>query len=148
MSPNQKIIWSDTYKLGIDMIDIQHIKLFELVNRLYDLEEGENVKEKLRVILYEFSDYMSTHFKDEEEYMSSIGYPALEEHKQLHNDIIEYLSQVIQTPAKLSIIKSKMRVVAKRILIDHITQEDTKILLYKMENENEEIFDISDIETT
>ncbi|WP_455756399.1 bacteriohemerythrin [Sulfurimonas sp.] len=146
MSINEKIAWDDKYKLGIDSIDVQHKKLFEIVNRLYDLKEDSN-KEELRTILYEFSDYMGLHFRDEEEYMLSIKFPDLENHKQLHQDIIDTLTKIITTPAKLSIIKTKMRVIAKRVLIDHIMHEDTKIKLYQIKNKDDEkIFDLSNIE--
>ncbi|MDD2906832.1 MAG: hemerythrin family protein [Sulfurimonas sp.] len=146
MSNNQKIAWDNSYRLGIKKIDQQHKKLFELVNRLYDLEEGVNTKEELRVILYEFSDYVKVHFQDEEDYMTSIAFPDLKNHKLLHEHLVDSLSKIIQTPAKLDIIKTKMRVLAKRVLIDHILQEDTKIKLYALQNCDEEIFDISDIE--
>ncbi|WP_373034492.1 bacteriohemerythrin [Sulfurimonas sp.] len=145
MSSNQKVHWDDRYKLGIDAIDTQHEKLFELVNRLFDLEDSNSDKEELRKILYEFSDYMKVHFRDEEEYMASIDFPTLEEHKKLHQEIIESIAQVISTPAKLNIIKSKMRIVSKRALIDHIMHEDTKMNIFLAEKEDENIFDISDI---
>ncbi|EDZ61176.1 protein containing Hemerythrin-like, metal-binding domain [Sulfurimonas gotlandica GD1] len=145
MPSSQKIPWDDRYALGIDMIDTQHKKLFELVNRLYDLEDSKNVKEELRVILYEFNSYMQIHFEDEEAYMSVIDYPLLQEHKKLHEEIIESIKLVVVTPAKLGIIKSKMRVVAKRALIDHIMHEDTKIKLFLVEQEDEGIFDLSDL---
>ena len=144
-SSSQKVPWDDRYKLGIDRIDTQHEKLFELVNRLFELEDSNSNKEELRSILYEFSDYMKTHFHDEEEYMSMIDFPELEEHKKLHQEIIDSLTQIITTPAKLSIIKSKMRIVSKRALIDHIMHEDTKIKMFVSEQEEEDIFDISDI---
>ncbi len=139
MSINQKIPWDDRYKIGIQEIDYQHKKLFDLVNRLYDLDDAQDHKEELRVILYEFNNYMQTHFKDEEEYMLSINYPQLQEHIQIHKDIVENLAHIIQTPAKLNIIKTKMRVVAKRVLVDHIVQEDSKIKLFQMEEEDEDI---------
>ena len=148
MSTNEKIPWDDRYTLGIEIIDTQHKNLFASVNRLYVLlEEHKSTKDELRTILYEFSDYMNTHFKDEEEYMLSIGYDKLEEHKELHKELINYLALVIKSPAKLDIIKTKMRVVAKRALIDHIMHEDTKIKLFQMSQDkiNEEIFDITNI---
>ncbi|WP_372999400.1 bacteriohemerythrin [Sulfurimonas sp.] len=145
MSSSQKVPWDDRYKLGIENIDAQHEKLFELVNRLFELEDSNSNKEELRTILYEFSDYMQTHFRDEEEYMSMIEFPELEEHKKLHQEIVESLAQIISTPAKLNIIKSKMRIVSKRALIDHIMHEDTKLNIFLAEQEDEDIFDISDI---
>ena len=88
---------------------------------------------------------MLIHFQEEEEYMLSIKYTELEEHKLLHKDIIDSLAQIVQTPAKLSILKSKMRVVAKRVLVDHIMHEDTKIKIFELEEDDDTFFDITDL---
>lgn len=124
---NEKIVWSDEYSIGIRAIDTQHKKLFMLVNKLYDLNEFTTTKEEIRSILYDFSDYMQTHFKEEEEYMFSIGYDRLEEHKKMHKKLIDSLALVIKNPVKLSILKTKMKVISKRALLTHIIKEDTKI---------------------
>ncbi len=142
----EKVHWENSYNIGIKSIDIQHKQLFDLVNKLFDLKDNVNVKEEIREILYAFSDYTIVHFKDEESYMASIGYPGLEEHKKIHQYIIESLSKIIHTPASLGIIKTKMRVVAKRILIEHIVEEDHKIALYKEANNiAEKVFDLDDM---
>lgn len=145
MLTNKTIEWSDEYSLGIKTIDIQHKKLFQIVNKLYDLDE-ENTKDEIKVILYEFSEYMRTHFKDEEEYMASISFPELKEHKQIHESIIQHLFDLIKTPAKLGIIKTKMKVLAKHTLIEHIMHEDIKIKLFqlsmKFKDIDEEIFEL------
>ena len=143
---NEKVHWEESYEIGIKEIDDQHKKLFDLVNKLYDLEDNANIKEEIREILYAFREYTIIHFEDEEVYMNSIGYPQLEEHKFMHEHIIDSLSQIISTPASLSIIKTKMRVVAKRILIEHIIEEDHKIALFQKNNTtSEEVFDLDDI---
>jgi hemerythrin len=144
MSNNEKVHWEQSYSVGIKPIDTQHKKLFDLVNKLYDLEENANVKEEIREILYAFRDYTIVHFKDEEAYMWAIGYPELEEHKEIHEQIVERLLQIIQTPANLSIIKTKMKMVAKRVLVEHIINEDHKIGIYASEHEiKEEIYNLS-----
>jgi hemerythrin len=141
----QKIPWDDAYGIGIALIDTQHKHLFDLVNKLYVLQDNSNIKEQIRQILYEFNDYTVTHFNDEEDYMASIGYPELEYHKELHKNITESLAKIIHTPANLSIIQSKMKIVAKRVLIEHILHEDTKIKLYQLSKQetDEDIFDIT-----
>ncbi|OIP55329.1 MAG: non-heme iron protein, hemerythrin family [Helicobacteraceae bacterium CG2_30_36_10] len=144
MSNNEKVHWKESYSVGIRLVDHQHKKLFDLVNRLYDLEDNVNIKEQIREILYAFREYTIVHFKDEEDYMKDIGYPELNNQKQLHKDIIESLSQIMQTPASLSIIKTKMRIVAKRVLIEHIVIEDQKIGVYVREhNIKEKIYNIN-----
>ena len=140
-----KVHWEESYSIGIESIDTQHEKLFDLVNKLFDLEDNKNIKEEMRDILYAFRDYTIIHFKDEEEYMQSIGYPQYAQHHLMHEHIVDSLSQIINTPASLSIIKTKMRVVAKRILVDHIVEEDIKIAEYVKNNDiAEEVFDLDD----
>ncbi|MEA1891272.1 MAG: hemerythrin family protein [Campylobacterota bacterium] len=143
MHSNNKIPWDENYKLGIKTIDIQHKKLFDLVNKLYDLDE-QSTKDELRVILYKFSEYVKTHFDSEEAYMLSIKYPDLDTHKQIHQDIIETLNKVISTPATLDIVKTKMRVLAKRALVDHITEVDIKIKKFLSQKQvDEKIFELN-----
>lgn len=148
MGDNKKIPWENSYSIGIKDIDRQHKKLFDLVNELYDLEENDNIKEQIRKILYAFHDYTIVHFKDEENYMASINFPDLENHKIIHQGIIDSLSNIIHTPASLSIVKSKMKVVAKRVLIEHIVNEDTKIKAYHVKHvqANEEIYELPDFQ--
>ena len=43
----------------------------------------------------------------------------------------------------ISEIKSKMRIIAKHALIDHIVQEDSKIKLFLIENGLEDIYELS-----
>ena len=144
MSNHEKVHWENAYSVGIKPIDIQHKKLFDLVNKLYVLEESTTGKEEIREILYAFRDYTIVHFKDEEAYMLAIGYPEFKEHKEIHELIVERLSQIIRIPANLSIIKTKMKVVAKRILVEHIINEDHKIGVYASQHEiKEEIYNIT-----
>ena len=149
MPSNQKIPWHNEYNIGVKEIDKQHKKLFDLVNTLYELNDKSNIREDLRKILYDFSYYTKTHFQDEEEYMLSIDFPLYKEHKQIHQNILKALSKILSTPAKPNIIKSKMKIAAKRLIIDHIVHEDMKIKLFLLEKEekiSEEIFIINDFE--
>ncbi|NOX14869.1 MAG: hemerythrin family protein [Epsilonproteobacteria bacterium] len=139
---DKEILWDDRYKLNIDAIDIQHKQLFVLVGKLYALDDIKNTKNEFKTILNEFNKYIKNHFDDEEKYMLSIKYPELEWHKQLHQDLINKLTKTVKSSSKLSILKIKMRIIAKRILIEHIVNEDIKIKLFKMSKINDNlIFD-------
>ncbi len=148
MPKHDKIPWDERYKLGVDVIDEQHEKLFSLVNRLYRLEDKKNISQDIKDILHEFNDYINTHFKAEEEYMESIEYPQLQEHKEMHKKLTDFILSIINMPAKPEIIKSKMRIVAKRVLIEHIIHEDSKIKLFEKSKEKPErlVFDITDVD--
>ena len=145
MGTNKKAVWDDKYLLGVRKIDKQHKKLFEVYNKLYDLNDDENLRREMKKILYEFSDYMEKHFKDEEEYMASINYPDIKKHKEIHQQIIDKLSTIITSKDNLSILKSKLKIFVKRGLVDHITDEDIKIKVHHegYDSTDEKLYEIS-----
>lgn len=136
--------WSAKYSLGIKDIDEQHQHLFELANRVFKLSD-DNEKEDIKELLVEFSEYMKTHFKDEEEYMRSIKFPELEYHQKLHENIIDTLSNVVKEVSSISELKIKMKDIAKKVLIEHIVDSDMKIKEYQEESANISTY-IDDIE--
>ncbi len=129
--PTKELAWSDTYRLGISNIDRQHQKLFDIVGEIFSLKDHDDVKEEIRTILYELHEYIQIHFRDEEAYMKEIEYPELEHHKQLHKKIVEHVAAITKNSDRLDILQTKMRVIAKRALVDHILHEDMKIKEYQ-----------------
>lgn len=119
--------WNDAYRIGLESVDAQHRTLFEIVGRIYALEEHPDTKDAIRGIFYDLSDYMQQHFANEEAYMAAIGYPGLNEHREHHRRIIEGVATLVRNPVRLDILKTKMKVAAKRMLVDHILIEDLKI---------------------
>ena len=84
--------WKDDYKLGVQLIDDQHKKLFEICGRAYDLLKNEvyiDKYDRIVEIIEELKQYALYHFKSEEEYMKSIGYKKLLSHKVFHDDFLE-----------------------------------------------------------
>ena len=82
---------------GIDFIDEEHAKLFEIANRAYDLLTNQFVTDKydaIVAVLEELRDYTKYHFNHEEEYMKSINYPKrfsqLHQHTQFINKLESY----------------------------------------------------------
>ncbi|MDD5052981.1 MAG: hemerythrin family protein [Sulfuricurvum sp.] len=122
--------WDEFYRLGIEGIDIQHQKLFEIVGRIAVLDAASSTKEDLRHILKELSNYMREHFHDEEIYMRSIGFPEYGYHKELHHEIIEFVNTTVSNSPTLAMIQTKLKFIIKKALIDHIINEDMKIKLY------------------
>jgi hemerythrin len=74
------------FKLEIDVIDNEHIKLVDMLNQVYAfLSEGQ--KDAARQYFTEtLSSYVNEHFANEEKFMESIAYPALDEHKKIHEN--------------------------------------------------------------
>jgi hemerythrin len=91
------IKWQEEYRIGVQAIDEQHQRLFEIANRAYQLLKNELLLDKydhIITILEELRDYTVYHFSFEEKYMSSIGYKKFLSHKVLHDDFIEKIKAI------------------------------------------------------
>lgn len=78
------LVWCETYKLGIDAIDEQHKKLFEIVNDMYMAVENKEGDEKTSKILERLLYYAGVHFSTEEEMFQLLKYPEYENHRNEH----------------------------------------------------------------
>ena len=92
-----KYEFTKDYHTGIDFIDEEHAKLFEIAHRAYDLLTNQFVTDKydaIVAVLEELRDYTKYHFNHEEEYMKSINYPKrfsqLHQHTQFINKLESY----------------------------------------------------------
>ena len=91
------IQWSEEYRLGLNSIDEQHKYLFAVANKAYELLKNDlrlDKYDQILEILDELRDYTVVHFKEEEQYMASIGYPKLLSHKVQHDDFIQKISNI------------------------------------------------------
>ena len=87
----------EEYKIGVELIDEQHKKLFELANKAYILLKDDfslDKYDKIVHILEELKDYTIFHFKSEEEYMESINYKKLFTQKIEHEEFIKKIEAI------------------------------------------------------
>lgn len=85
-----QLTWNEQYKIGVELIDREHEKLFHILNKLYAFgrQRGKSHFACQEAVKY-FKDHTLQHFADEEDYMASIGYAGLETHKRIHKDFRE-----------------------------------------------------------
>jgi len=79
------IKWAAQYKVNIEEIDQQHVKLIDLVNKLYTAMKNGGAKAVLEGILTEMMDYAEYHFDAEETLFGLHLYPETMHHIQEHN---------------------------------------------------------------
>lgn len=82
------------YYTGIEAIDQEHARLFELAQETHDLLFNDLLQDKSDQLLYlisELINYTRTHFSHEEAYQESIGYAKLKEHIAQHRAFEERL---------------------------------------------------------
>ena len=80
-------MWNDRYNIGVNIIDKEHKKLFRILNKLFEFGQQETKRPWVcqETVKY-FKEHAVRHFRDEEEYMASIGYAGLQTHIRIHND--------------------------------------------------------------
>ena len=84
------------YYTGIDFIDQEHARLFELAQETHDLLNNDilqNKTDSLVHLISELINYTRTHFAHEEEYQESIGYERLPEHAAQHRKFEDKLME-------------------------------------------------------
>ena len=62
------IEWNDKYSVNISLIDEQHKKLFEIINKAVIAKKHRNVTKNVLGILDEMTEYALKHFETEEHY--------------------------------------------------------------------------------
>ena len=85
------------YWTGIEFVDYQHKRLFEIVdeaNQLIQKFDKEDCVDEFLCIISELMDYTKFHFKAEEEYMESIQYEGLEAQKRAHSAFIQHIGKI------------------------------------------------------
>lgn len=111
----------EQYLTGMETIDDQHRKIFQLADQVYELLKDENMLYKdgeLLKIVQELQDYTKYHFSEEEIYMEKIGYSRLEEQKIQHEKFIEELDKLNQAVQQIS-LRNQDQVIFK--LLDYLT---------------------------
>jgi len=117
--------WNSAYRIGINEMDNQHKKLFEI------LEEGHlSIQNKdynnLHQIFDSLLEYTYYHFKEEEELLEKYQYKELQEHKLLHQELIEYLNSSKQQCIENRLDDEIFTTLTKDWLLKHILKEDAK----------------------
>ncbi|MBC2582407.1 bacteriohemerythrin [Clostridium sp. DJ247] len=89
--------WKAEYETGVDFVDEQHKKLFEIGDRAYELLSNDLYVDKYDRILdivEELKSYTVFHFTSEEEYLLKEGYKDFFSHKVEHDSFIKKINDV------------------------------------------------------
>jgi hemerythrin len=121
------IEWSDKYSVGNDMVDTQHQKLMDIINRYHDALEAKRPRAELVKIFDEVADYAIYHFRDEEALMERIQFPKMARHKVIHKQLIEQIGKLrAELVSGVVEIEQQIRFFLKNWLTAHIVGIDTQ----------------------
>ncbi len=127
------IEWSKEYSVGIQEIDEQHKKLFQLANELYNAIVGNHNEAGLKKTFQGLVDYVKEHFSHEEGMMAKVNYPEIEPHQAKHRELItkivnyfkEYQAKVA-SGADSKHLSKEVLVFLRNWVLQHIMETDMK----------------------
>jgi len=92
----EHVTWSDSYSMGVKIIDDQHKGLLDFVNDLFNHASGNEAEERayFKEVIQQAVQYIKEHFQTEEKLMVSTKYQGYAEHKKAHD---EFTLTVIQS---------------------------------------------------
>ncbi|GHV85498.1 hypothetical protein AGMMS50230_11060 [Spirochaetia bacterium] len=96
------VTWQKSYSVNIPLIDVQHMELINLTNKLYRscMNGRDNSKEMFMTVLRGAIDYVGYHFSTEEKVMERVAYPGYGNHKQEHNTFVLDVLKSVDNLAK------------------------------------------------
>lgn len=137
--------------IGIDQIDEEHRRLFEIINEAIELLHNEMITDKyyqVSALLEELGNYAEIHFAHEEEYMERINDPELPIQKKQHTAFAEKISQLEWSNKDDEGVQQQMLeellLYLTRWLYHHILSSDMMIGKMKEVKEAEDPFAFSD----
>ncbi len=90
-------IWKDDYSTGISDIDSQHQRLFELGSQIFqlaNLKDGLDHYDEIISVVDALREYIIYHFSFEEAYMKSKNFDNFDNHKILHDSLIDKITNI------------------------------------------------------
>lgn len=94
----EAFVWNQRFVTGIEVVDEQHHRLVDIINRLGDaMLDGQAMSEgSLQILFKDLSDYAREHFRDEEELMREAGLDPrhIDPHTAHHRQFVEQLASM------------------------------------------------------
>ena len=110
--------WKDSYSVQVPSMDVQHKKLFSLVDQLYDAMRASKTDEVMKTVLPSLLSYTKTHFAAEEKMLKDAGYPGLAEQQDYHR---QFTAKIEATIEKYNVNKIAPSVTLTTFLKDWLT---------------------------
>jgi len=85
-----RIIWDQSYSVGVEKLDRQHKKLIGMINELSFAMRNDRGRDVVRDIVVEMVSYTQKHFADEEKYLHDAKYLGLLQHLKEHEEFVRY----------------------------------------------------------
>jgi len=115
--------WSFGYEVGIDLVDADHRRLFEILRRLHDGIAAGWAAPAVGCALRDLARHCQAHFEREEDLLDASGCPELVRQRGEHTGLLAHLADLESSRAELSLATvTRMR----DFLLTHIQEGDRR----------------------
>lgn len=127
------MMWKDSLKIGVPLIDSEHRELCDRIDRLLDAcNKGQGREEILKTLEF-LESYTIKHFGDEEKLQRASSYPKLAEHKAMHvfftGKIADLKKDIAEKGVNIATI-SQTNFFLMDWLLNHIQKVDAELAQY------------------
>ncbi len=117
------LVWQDDLNTGVEVIDEQHRRIVEMINRL-EFARRRHASADVADVLDEVVDYTLSHFAFEEELMEEAGYPFSAAHKRVHEVFARRVQEYRLRFQAGEDVTEELRSMLARWLFNHIRNDD------------------------
>ncbi|MDR2701877.1 MAG: bacteriohemerythrin [Spirochaetaceae bacterium] len=133
--PNHKeyVTWSDSYSMGVKIIDDQHKGLLDFVNDLFNHSTGNEVEEYayFKEVIQQAVQYVKDHFQTEEKLMIATKFANYPGHKKAHDTFtLTVLKSVKDFESGKRLVLEKFAYFLKDWILTHIAVMDRQYAEY------------------
>jgi len=127
--------WDESYSVYVKELDMQHQKLFNMINSFYDSMAANQTNKAIAKVIAEMKKYALQHFSHEESVMKVKGFPRIKNHQVKHQ---EFVNKVNELEARLAkghpVLATDIAKFLKNWIIEHIKMEDKVYANYYKNN--------------
>jgi len=127
----EKIIWVDSYSVGIKEMDKHHQHIIQIINTIIEEKDGDDSFESITNALTELTVYSKNHLEREEQLMLDHKYPdypkQIKEHNYFREKIANLCFDLIEDTGS---IPAEVLNFLKEWFINHIINVDMRYKLF------------------
>lgn len=121
----EKIIWDDSFSVGVEVLDQQHRQIVEVINRLLEEPQEGFDADQIARILDDLTKFVHLHFRMEEGLLAQHGYPDLQVQQAEHREFrVELASLCMGSMKNHTVVPINALLYLKEWWVDHILVKD------------------------
>lgn len=123
----EKITWDESFSVGVRDLDEQHKQIIIMVNTLIEMNDTKVDSEIISDTLTKMTQYATSHFNKEEQYMFEYGYPEYSFQRKQHQEFKKKtVNLCMETMVHNVTVPTEIFTYLRSWWTNHILKEDMK----------------------